>query len=95
MNKSQLVEALAEKTQQSKSEAEKSLDAFTRIVSNNIQKEEGIRLAGFGTFTVVERRARMGRNPKTGEMIEIPARRVPVFKPGKELKQQVLASHSS
>lgn len=89
MNKSELVEAIAKLTSQTKADTERSLDAFIDVISKNIKKKEGIKLVGFGTFGVSNRKARIGRNPQTGEEIQIPARRVPVFRPGKDLKENV------
>ena len=89
MNKAELVEALATATSQTKADAERSLDAFIDIVSTNIKKGDGVKLVGFGTFTTSDRKARVGRNPQTGEEIKIPARKIPVFRPGKELKESV------
>jgi len=66
------------------------VDALIDVVSKNIKKKEGVKLVGFGTFAASNRKARVGRNPQTGEEIQIPARRVPVFRPGKELKELVL-----
>jgi len=88
MNKAELIEAIASVTQQTKSDTERTLDAFIDVVSKNVKKKE-IKLVGFGTFTTSQRKARVGRNPQTGEEIKIPARRVPVFRPGKELKESV------
>jgi DNA-binding protein HU-beta len=62
------------------------LDAFIGTVQQNITTKDGVKLVGFGTFITSDRKARVGRNPQTGEEIQIPARRVPVFRPGKELK---------
>lgn len=90
MNKAELVEAIAKVTRQTKAETERALDAFIDVVTKNIQKKEGVKLVGFGTFGVSERKARVGRNPQTGEEIQIPARTVPVFRPGKELKESVI-----
>jgi DNA-binding protein HU-beta len=89
MNKAELIEAISGVTQQTKADTERALDAFIDVVSKNIKKKEGIKLVGFGTFTVSQRKARVGRNPQTGEEIKIPARKVPVFRPGKELKESV------
>ncbi len=89
MNKAELVEAMAKITGATKADTEKSLDAFIDVVSKNIKKKDGVKLVGFGTFSVSARKARMGRNPQTGEEIQIPARKVPVFRPGKELKETV------
>ena len=89
MNKAELVEAIAKLVTQTKADTERTLDAFIDVVSKNIKKKEGVKLVGFGTFGVSNRKARVGRNPQTGEEIQIPARRVPVFRPGKELKENV------
>ncbi len=89
MNKSELVEAIAKLTSQTKADTERSLDAFIDVISKNIKKKEGVKLVGFGTFSVSNRKARIGRNPQTGEEIQIPARKVPVFRPGKDLKDNV------
>ena len=86
MNKSELIAALADMTGATKTDTEKALDAFVAVVKENISKKDGVRLVGFGTFTISERKARVGRNPQTGAEIQIPARNVPVFKAGKELK---------
>ncbi|NRA64679.1 MAG: HU family DNA-binding protein [Pseudobacteriovorax sp.] len=89
MNKAELVEAMAKITSATKADTEKSLDAFIEVVTKNVKKKDGVKLVGFGTFSVSDRKARMGRNPQTGEEIQIPARKVPVFRPGKELKEAV------
>ncbi len=86
MNKAELVEAMSKITQQTKADTERTLDAFIETVTKNVKKKDGVKLVGFGTFTSSNRKARVGRNPQTGEEIHIPARRVPVFRPGKELK---------
>ena len=90
MNKAELVEAIAKVTQLTKADTERTIDAFIDTVSKNIKKKDGgVKLVGFGTFAVSNRKARVGRNPQTGEEIQIPARKVPVFRPGKELKDAV------
>lgn len=89
MNKADLVEAIAKATSSTKADTERMLDAFTDVITKNIKKKEGVKLVGFGTFAVSNRKARVGRNPQTGEEIKIPARKVPVFRPGKELKESV------
>ena len=89
MNKAELVEAMAKVTGATKTDTERTLDAFIEVVSKNIKKKEGVKLVGFGSFSVSDRKARVGRNPQTGEEIKIPARKVPVFRPGKELKDTV------
>ena len=89
MNKAELVEAIAKATKATKADTERSLDAMLDVISKNMRKKEGVKLVGFGTFAVSHRKARVGRNPQTGEVIQIPARKVPVFRPGKELKDSV------
>ena len=90
MNKTELVAAIAEQAEISKKDAEKALKAFTDVVAEELKKGEKIQLVGFGTFEVSERAAREGRNPrKPGEMIKIPACKVPAFKAGKALKDAV------
>ena len=89
MNKTELVAAMAEKTELSKKDAEKALKAFTDVVAEELTKGEKIQLVGFGTFEVVDRPAREGRNPKTGETMKIAASKAPKFKAGKALKDVV------
>ncbi len=88
MNKADLVESLAKQTKTTKAASEQWLNAFTAIVSKTMKRDD-VRLVGFGTFTSVKRKARKGRNPQTGEEIKIKARKVPVFRPGKQLKSKV------
>ena len=89
MNRSELVDAIAKQTGATKVDTDRMLAAFTQVVEKNIKKKEGVRLVGFGTFTVSKRKARVGRNPQTGEELKIPARTVPVFRPGAALKSTV------
>ena len=86
MNKAELVAAIAEKTELSKKDAEKTLKAFVDVVTDELKKGEKIQLVGFGTFEVSERAAREGRNPQTKQTIKIPASKAPKFKAGKALK---------
>lgn len=86
MNKTELIAAIAEKTELSKKDAEKALKAFTDVVVEELQKGEKIQLVGFGTFEVSERAARTGRNPQTGAEMNIPASKNPKFKAGKAFK---------
>jgi DNA-binding protein HU-beta len=92
MNRAELVEALAKQTSQSKADSERFVSAFLSTIEKNIRKKEGIKLVGFGTFAVAKRKARVGRNPQTGEEVKIPARTVPVFRPGAQLKDFVLSN---
>jgi DNA-binding protein HU-beta len=89
MNKEQLVERVASKTGLSKKDANEALDAVLEGITAALKKGEKVTLVGFGTFSVRRRKAREGRNPQTGEKIKIPARKVPAFTAGKELKSQV------
>ncbi|PTL40376.1 MAG: HU family DNA-binding protein [Alkalicoccus sp.] len=89
MNKTELINAVAEKTDLSKKDATGAVDAVFDIITDALQKQEKVQLIGFGNFEVRERAARKGRNPQTGEEIEIPASNVPAFKPGKALKDAV------
>ncbi len=86
MNRMELVAAIAEKTELSKKDAEKALKAFTDGVAEELKKGEKIQLVGFGTFEVSERPAREGRNPQTGQTMQIAASKAPKFKAGKALK---------
>ena len=89
MNKTELVAAIAEKTELSKKDAEKALKAFTDVVSKELKKDEKVQLVGFGTFEVSKRAAREGRNPQSGAVMKIPASKAPKFKAGKALKDLV------
>jgi len=89
MNKTELVNAVAESTELSKKDATKAVDAVFDAIQEALQNGDKVQLIGFGNFEVRERSARKGRNPQTGEEIEIAASRVPAFKPGKALKEAV------
>ena len=89
MNKTELVAAIAEKTQLTKKDSEMALKAFIDVVSEELKKGEKIQLVGFGTFEVSDRAARIGKNPQTGNAIDIPASKAPKFKAGKALKETV------
>ena len=89
MNKSELIDAIAAGADISKAAAGRALDSMLDAVTDSLQKGEGVSLVGFGTFSVKERAARTGRNPKTGETIQIKAAKVPGFKAGKALKDAV------
>ena len=89
MNKTELIAAIAERTELSKKDAEKALKAFVDVVAEELKKGEKIQLVGFGTFEVSERAARVGRNPQTKQEITIPASKAPKFKAGKALKDSL------
>ncbi|REK59190.1 MAG: DNA-binding protein [Thermobacillus sp.] len=89
MNKSELVNKVAEITELSKKDAAKAVDAVFDAIAEALQNGEKVQLVGFGNFEVRERSARKGRNPQTGEPIEIAASKTPAFKPGKSLKEMI------
>ena len=89
MNKTELVAAMAEQADMTKKDVEKALTAFTEVVANELRNGGKIQLVGFGTFEVAERAAREGRNPQTGETMQIAAAKAPKFKAGKALKDEV------
>ncbi|MGR5298476.1 HU family DNA-binding protein [Vibrio mediterranei] len=87
MNKSQLIDAISEKADINKNEAQAALEAITQSIEEALSQGEEVSLIGFGTFKVTERAARTGRNPKTGETMQISASKSPSFKAGKALKE--------
>ena len=89
MNKSELINAVAEKAALSKKDSESAVTAALDAITAALAEGDEVRLVGFGPFEVKKREARMGRNPKTKEEIQIPATKVPSFKPGKALKDVV------
>ncbi|MEM5003973.1 HU family DNA-binding protein [Priestia megaterium] len=89
MNKTELINAVAEASELSKKDATKAVDAVFDTILEALKAEDKVQLIGFGNFEVRERAARKGRNPQTGEEIEIPASKVPAFKAGKALKDAV------
>ena len=89
MNKAELINAVAEKAGLSKKDAEKAVNAVIDTIAAALAAGDKVQLVGFGAFEVKARAERIGRNPKTKESIKIPASKVPVFKPGKALKDTV------
>jgi DNA-binding protein HU-beta len=89
MNKTDLINSVSEQAQLSKKDASKAVDAVFEAITDTLQSGSKVQLIGFGNFEVRERAARKGRNPQTGEEIEISASKVPAFKPGKALKDAV------
>ncbi len=89
MNKSELIDEVADAADISKASASRALDGLVNAITKALKKNDEVTLVGFGTFTVRKRAARSGRNPRTGETIKIAASRVPGFKPGKALKDAV------
>lgn len=89
MNKTELIAAVAEKAELSKKDAEAAITAMVDAITGALSQEEKVQLVGFGAFEVKSRAERVGRNPKSGDTIKIPASKTPVFKAGKALKDAV------
>ncbi len=89
MNKTELVSKVAERSGMTKKDTEKVVNEVFDVISDQLAEEDKVQLIGFGTFEVRERAAREGRNPSTGEVIQIEATKVPAFKAGKALKEKV------
>ena len=86
MNKKQLVNKIASTMNQSKADAERTFDTITQIILDCLKSDEAVKIAGFGTYKVAKRKARIGRNPRTGEQIQIAASQKVKFLPAKGLK---------
>ncbi len=95
MTKAELVDDVARAAELTKKDAERLVEIVFESVIDTLNQGEKIELRGFGSFRVRERGARRGRNPKTGDPVDIPAKRVPYFKPGKELKELINEESSS
>jgi DNA-binding protein HU-beta len=89
MNKAELIASVAEKSELTKKDAERAVAAVLATIEKALVEGDKVQLVGFGTFEIRERAARKGRNPQTGEEIQIAAARVPVFKAGKQLREAV------
>lgn len=89
MNKTELITKVSETTELSKKDATKAVEAVFEAIAEALQNGDKVQLVGFGNFEVRERQARKGRNPQTGEEIDIAASKIPAFKPGKSLKDLV------
>jgi DNA-binding protein HU-beta len=89
VNKTELVAVVAQKAGLSKADSAKAVDGILEAVAETLKAGEEVRIAGFGTFSVAHRKATTGRNPRTGEELQIPASNLPKFKPGKTLKDTV------
>jgi DNA-binding protein HU-beta len=89
MNKAMLVERMARLSKETKATTKRCLEAFMDVVGEVLKKNGQVTLTGFGTFSVMKRKARTGVNPVTRKKMPIPAKKVPKFKPGKELKSLV------
>ena len=95
MNKTELVGKVAEKAGLTKKDTEKAINGFIEVVQESLSEGDTVALLGFGTFLARERPAREGRNPRTGEPIQIPAAKVPVFRPGRGLRNAVSGQDKS
>lgn len=89
MNKAELIDQLAKDADITKTQANAAIDSFTSTVVKALKKGDRVTLVGFGTFSVAERSARSGRNPKTGAVIKIKAKKVPKFKAGKDFATKI------
>lgn len=89
MNKAELIEHMASKTKLTKADCKRALESILDAVEKTLKKGKSVVLTGFGTFTVLKRKARVGINPATRKKMTIPAKKVPKFRPGKELKDSV------
>lgn len=89
MNKAELINAIVDETGLSKKDTEATINSFVNVVSNALANKDKVQLVGFGTFETRERMARKGKNPQTGEELNIPACIAPAFKAGKALKEKV------
>lgn len=91
MNKAKLIEQMSKMAKMPKASCKKALEAFIRTVGQTLKSGKSVVLTGFGTFTVMKRKSRTGINPATGKKMQIPAKKVAKFKPGKALKDMVAA----
>ena len=89
MNKNDLIKAVAESAELTNAQAGKAVDGVMEFITGSLQGGDEVRLVGFGTFSVAQRKASKGRNPRTGEEIKIPASKQPKFKAGKALKESL------
>ena len=89
MNKKQLVAKISSSMNLSKADAERQFDGITEIILNCLKGDEQVKIAGFGTYKVAKRKARVGRNPRTGDKVDVPEKFVVTFKPGKEMEERV------
>ena len=89
MNKNDLINSVATATELTKTDSARAIDGVFEAITKSLKKEEEVRLVGFGTFTITHRRATEGRNPRTGERIQIAAAKLPKFRAGKNLKAAV------
>jgi DNA-binding protein HU-beta len=89
MNKTDLISVVASTSKLTKTDASKAIDAMLAAITKSLKKKEEVRLIGFGTFSITNRAATTGRNPRTGAVLKIPAKKLPKFRAGKALKEAV------
>jgi len=89
MNKAELVQEVANQTGLTKKTSREAVDGVTSVITDSLGREEKVTLVGFGVFQVMGRKARRGRNPRTGEEIQIPTKKIPKFRPGKGFKEKI------
>lgn len=89
MNKAELVEEVVNETGLTRRTAREAVNTVTSVITDALARGEKVTLVGFGTFKVMERKARTGRNPQTGQTIQMPAKKAPKFRPGKGLREKV------
>ena len=89
MNKTELIAAVANEAEITKKDAEKAVKAVFSVISDSLTKGDKVQIIGFGTFEVRQRKAREGRNPRTGQTVKVPAKYVPYFRAGKEIREQL------
>ena len=89
MNKGGLVEKVSNQTRLTTKTSREAIEAIISAVTESLGREENATLVGFGTFQVMQRKVRRGRNPRTGQTIQIPAKKVPKFRPGRNLREKV------
>jgi integration host factor subunit beta len=92
MTKADLVEEVARVSELTKKHSETIVNTVFDSIIQALQRDDKIELRGFGSFRIRQRRSRQGRNPKTGDKVDVPAKRIPYFKPGKELKELINAA---
>ncbi|SRR5690606_20810823 len=95
MNKAELIEQISKDASLTKVQANDALNSFTNAIVNTLKKGDSVTLVGFGTFSVSQRAARNGRNPQTGEVIKIKARKLPKFKAGKDFSSKIAAAKAT
>ena len=89
MNKKELVTKISDALNQSKVDAERMFDTTMQIILDCLKNDEAVKIAGFGTYKVAKRKARIGRNPRTGESVFVPEKKAPIFKSGKGLRDRL------